>query len=472
MRKPDFFDVTEKGKKYVLASMLKDYITDLGFHIYRKDSDPNNYGLVFMRDGILSYVDTKHVKDAVNHEVKKLNNDNCYNLMNLGKDFFSMKFLNGLKIIHPEFLKDLPGYCFLLAENGVTSVSKDNTGIDKYGTFGRTVWKKNIIVRSLEYVKSKKSGDFEKFVSRVAGADFESLKSILGYLIHTYKTPSLAKAVVIYDKNPNQAEGEPNGRTGKSLLIQALAQVRNVAKIPGDRLDFKRQFVFQEIQNETQIAWIDETRKDFQYSAMFSTITDGMVIERKGKPSEFIPFKDSPKFVITTNYRPQGTGDSHDGRKIEFAVTDYYNLKRTPRSEFKKDFFSDEWTPKDWTDFFSFMCECVALYLEKGIIEQKANTDDLKIMSETGADFYHFWITDGNLDEFKRKGIISPRYFFSAYSSEYETDYKYKMREFMRDFKKLLKITKTEYTQDGKGVNLRLHYTGKYESELTKHLNK
>ncbi len=103
-----------------------------------------------------------------------------------------------------------------------------------------------------------------------------------------------------------------------------------------------------------------------------------------------IPFADSPKILISTNYTVKGVGDSYRDRMIEVEFSDYYNASHKPKDDFGKLFF-DEWDEEEWSKFDNFMVGCASYYLQNGIIEYTPiNTIKKKIIEITGEDFYEF----------------------------------------------------------------------------------
>ena len=163
------------------------------------------------------------------------------------------------------------------------------------------MWESQITER--EFLYTERGGDFEKFVKNLSGGgnDFDCLKSIIGYMLHNYKDPANAKAVFLYDRNISQIDGEPEGGSGKSLLAEGLKKIREVACILGDRVDFKKSFVFQEISESTQIAWVDEMPKNTDYQPFFGRLTNALPIEKKNQNVITLPNDKSPKFFFTQN---------------------------------------------------------------------------------------------------------------------------------------------------------------------------
>jgi len=59
---------------------------------------------------------------------------------------------------------------------------------------------------------------------------YESLKSFIGYLMHSYKTSANNKAIIFNDETISD---NPNGCSGKSLFWNALGKMKKVSAIDG-----------------------------------------------------------------------------------------------------------------------------------------------------------------------------------------------------------------------------------------------
>jgi hypothetical protein len=115
-----------------------------------------------------------------------------------------------------------------------------------------------------------------------------------------------------------------------------------------------------------------------------------MTIEKKGQDAYQIPFKESPKISITTNYTINGSGASHERRIFEVEIANYFNDNLTPEMEFGHLFFA-EWDDKEWASFDNFMIRCVQFFLKNGLVQSdKVNLKFRKFKNEMGAEFIEF----------------------------------------------------------------------------------
>jgi hypothetical protein len=267
---------------------------------------------------------------------------------------------------------------YLFFKNCALKITAESIQKLKYEDIQGHVFEKDIIYFELitdNVVRN--SGDFQMFVFDICTHDNEevednnlnSLMSIIGHMLHRFKDPSNAKAVILMD--PYRGEGA-NGGTGKSLLTKAFEKVRPTVYEDGKFFHTKDKFALGQVNFNTRILVIDDIPESFDFSKLFPLITEKAVIERKYQNKYTILFERSPKIIITTNYWLKGSDESSNRRKIEFVLADFYNTMLTPETKYGGLFFID-WNNNEWENFYLFMAYCLWQYLKGGIIEPKFN---------------------------------------------------------------------------------------------------
>ena len=449
-----FWYYDDKGKPKIDIEGLISFINECGYWIYYPVKTPGNYSLIKIDNNIIRHVDTREVKKVVLDFIKKNNQNVIYNIVADKVKYFTEQFLNALPEIDPKILRDTSDTSFIPTPTGVYKITKD--GVKKIDYVDLTegyVWETQITDRDFEYLNSDKIGDFQKFAGFVAGSEQKQIRlaTIIGYLLHNYKNPAESKGVFFYDKNISQTSGEAEGGSGKSLMIEAIKYIREVAPIPGDRVDFTRSFVFQEINESTQIAWVDELEKDVDMKKFFSRLTNGLPIEKKRQNAIFIPQEEAPKFVFTTNFKPKGFSGSHRRRRIDFGVSSYFNVNHTPVDEFGTVFFRG-WSDEQWNLFFTYYLDCISLYLKEGVIEVQDSDDEyLTIASEFGRDFAQYWLEKGNLDKLKDEGFIYTKESYYDFLDEQDLEEKqFSLKKYYVCINKILSLYHINYEIVGK----------------------
>lgn len=219
------------------------------------------------------------------------------------------------------------------------------------------------------FKKSSTNSDYKEFLNLATNSDehFNSVCSSKGYLLHDFKNPANAKAVIITDVL-SQATNEPNGRSGKGLIIKSFSEFTNVVEYNGKNLDLKRdKFVYQSIDHSTKLFVIQDVGKNFDFEDLFSQITDKMDVQRKHTQKMIIEFSESPKIAITTNYTiPQNT-DSFTDRKHLVILNNHFNANHKPEKELGKLLFL-QWNESEYLAFDNFMMQCIQFYLKNGLL--------------------------------------------------------------------------------------------------------
>lgn len=319
-------------------------------------------------------------KDLLN---KLMQGNNTY----FGKGL--LDFLDEFKL-NPH--KDTKNASFIYYSNGVVKVTKDGKWLIPYNDLEGYVWIDQILDRNVTLFDIKKDrSDFSKFVYYISGKNkdrTERAKSIIGYLLHCYKDARITKAVIFTDELLGKSA---NGGTGKSLLAEGIAKIRIVHEQDGRNFNSKSQFKFQQVSFATEIMSFDDVSKNFEFEKLFSVITNGITIERKNKDSFRIPYEDSPKVLITSNYPVYvDGGESELRRKIILPFSNTFNKEFKPRDKFKKAFFI-AWDESDWNRFDNFILDCIKSYLLNDILEEvNDNHTSSLLIAQTDKDFAYY----------------------------------------------------------------------------------
>jgi hypothetical protein len=339
--------------------------------------------------------------------------------------FFNEKWLEHLEEHKAPILKDTKKYCYLIFKNAYVQISKK----DKIESFPLTmltekcIWKSQRIEKDFRLNMNYENNPFVQFIQNVTSGiegRAESLRSAFGYLIHNYFSPADGKAVFLYDEALTD-KFKPMGGTGKGLCANALKLIRDTIKIDGKHWDASNRFRFELVQPSSQIVWIDETRPDFKFDSMFSCLTDGWTIERKHLPQFTIKPEDSPKVLICSNTIVTNVGSSFKRRQFIVELNDYYSKQiitgaEKPIEEEHGIMFSELWSQNTWDEFYSFMMDCVQLYLDKGLVTYELkNVNDNLLQQKTCSDFVE-WC---NCQNFQADTLYFTKTLFDNYKITY-----------------------------------------------------
>lgn len=190
----------------------------------------------------------------------------------------------------------------------------------------------------------------------------------IGYMAMEAKDNNVARAVIGMDGKQSEV-GESNGRSGKSLIGELMRNVALTTYIPGKRSDlFNDQFIWNDVQENTKLVFIDDVLIGFNFEFLFPNITGDWTVNYKGGRRITIPFAKSPKIYIATNHAIRGSGSSFTDRQWLLAFSDYYNDTHKPVDDFGTLFFV-EWDYEQWNLMWNLLANCIQIYLNFGVIQ-------------------------------------------------------------------------------------------------------
>ena len=381
-----FWDRNDRGVIKVVHVQFKQFLEDNGFYKYCPEGG-KNYIFVKVTNNLIDHTSEKEIKDFVLTHLLELDDIGVYNYFADNTRFFKEEFLSLLSTIEIYFIADNKDASYLYYKNCAIKISKEGVTTLDYLDLGGYVWKDHVIDRNFNLCDVTERCDFKKFVSNINGGDpnrVKAMESTIGFLLHGYKNLSFCPAVILNDE---VISDNPEGGTGKGLLMSALSKMKKLVVIDGKSFAFERSFAYQLVSADTQILCFDDVRKHFDFERLFSVVTEGLTLEKKNKDAIKIPFSRSPKIAITTNYAIKGAGNSFARRKWELELHQYYNKEFTPLDEFGKLMFGD-WNDDDWCEFDNYMIGCLKNYLRTGLVKSKfVNLKIRQLSAETCHEF-------------------------------------------------------------------------------------
>lgn len=446
-----FWFVDDREQVKISRTRFKRFLESEGYCKLKIDG-----GYLFIRivNNIVTEIDAIQVKDFVLHylytlpaeEYEDINRTEIIDALMKGANvFFANQFFEFLITRNIEFKRDTAKEGFLFYRNGYITVTASNVQLNDYKDMNGYIWEKQIIGR--EYHPIKKRSDFEEFMHNACRKDVQrttALKSGIGYLLHNFKDPNNAKAVIFIDEK--KSEGA-YGRSGKGLVIKGIAKIRTVVPEDGRNFNIGKNFAFQRVNADTNIVAIEDMRENFPFDRLFSIITEGITIEKKQRDEIFIPFPESPKIVISSNFTIQGVDDSTRDRQFIVEFSDHYNRRNRPVYEFGKLFFND-WTEQEWQAFDNLMIECMQLYLKDGLIQYDyATLEEKQLITETCEEFTEYSAGLELNHEYNKKEL------YEQFKTEYLDFDKLTQGKFTRWLKIWARIKDYEVVEGKSGAN-------------------
>jgi hypothetical protein len=404
-----------KSKIEIKYTELLNWFHGIGYRKYKGS-------IVQIIDNIVTITDEGAMKRAFIHEVEFQMQDAMYErvptIFSEGGGLMSM-----LNELDDNFINDTSEFTWLFFDNIAIRISGDKIEPFAYKDLNGYIWKSDIIHRYF-YESDYDSCDADRFVGILGGEKKKDLKEIIGYSISRYKDPLNPRAIIIMEDIDAEDEGESQGGSGKGLLFNFIKQFRKSADFDGKSFRPQDPFLYQNIEPDTSIIFIDDVERHFKFNTLFSVLTSSLLINKKNKPQIIIPFERSPKIFITSNYSVGGMDLSSIRRKYEFAVVKYFGEDKEPIDEFGRQFFSG-WDSKEWLRFDNFIASCCKLYLaeskKKTIGNVTVNSKERTLVSNTNKEFVEYM--DGQLhSNFFDFAPLSLKNFSAYFGKNYVTN--------------------------------------------------
>jgi hypothetical protein len=386
----EFWYYTDKEQIKLASYRFLQYLEHNNIFKFYPDENSGTYLFVKNDKNFINVFEEPKIKDFVLSDLRERGHIDAFELMANNTSNFNSNYLSMVSSIDVKFNRDTAHESFIYYQNAVVKTTKDSIDVLDYSDVSDLIWTNQVIKRDIQ-IKDESEGVFKSFIWKVSGENadrYYTLKSVIGYLMHSYQNEAKPKAIIFNDEMIS--EDIPNGGSGKGLIHRAIGHIKNVVIEDGKKFDAKSQFAYQKVNKDTQIFLMDDVPKHFNFESLFSIITEGMTIEKKGQDAYQIPFKESPKISITTNYTIQGSGASHERRVFEVEIANYFNENLTPEMEFGHLFFA-EWNEIEWAKFDNFMIRCVQFFLKNGLVQSdKVNLKLRKFKNEMGTEFIEF----------------------------------------------------------------------------------
>jgi hypothetical protein len=261
-------------------------------------------------------------------------------------------------------------------------------------------------------------------------------------------------------------EGESQGRSGKGLVFKMIEKFRKACRMDGKSFNFHDSFLWQNIEFDTDIIFIDDVEKTFHFTKLYSVITESLQVNKKNQKQVIIPYEKSPKIFITSNFAVGNSDESTIDRKFEFPVVKHFNARHKPIDEFGRAFFSG-WDAQEWAKFDNYMIYCAKTWLasdRRNLSHLTANSANRTLIKETHPDFVNYMDDQLSMNFFdfapdclktarvttkEGKLVTNAVNLAQFYVNEKNTDYYLTMKkeDMIEKLKSIPKLTTTKLTQ-------------------------
>lgn len=372
---------------------MEDFLANEGFYRLKIT---NEYTIVKVVDKVIYPVMMDEILD---HIKSMFSGKELSYITEIVPNILSKMKISFLPVLNYTPIRDTKEKTYFFFTDSVVEITAATINILSYSELQGYVFAEEIIQSKILIDHTKNESDFKRFIMRAINKDknperYDSLISAIGYLLHRYKNPSVAKAIIICDEGDSDNDStESNGRTGKSLIYKAVDKMRKVFQFSARNTELKGNHLWQSINENTDIICFNDAEDDFtkNFSKLFNIITDGIIVEKKFKDQEFLSFEKTPKILVTTNFVVPQNDESSLDRMHEIEFTHLFNSRYKPVDEFGKLFF-DDWNESEWLDFYYFMFSCIQYYLKHGLVQyQHYNLEERKLSQSVGNAFVEYF---------------------------------------------------------------------------------
>ena len=211
-----------------------------------------------------------------------------------------------------------------------------------------------------------------------------------GYLCLSAKDRNVSRAVVAMDGKQSEV-GQSNGRSGKSILGEAMKQVMKTLYIDGKKKDIEGDiFIWDGMDEKYKGVFLDDVRTNFSLEFLFANITGDWNVNWKGGRRFTIPFNQSAKIYLTTNHSLNGRGSSFLDRQYIIAFSDFYNDEHKPKDDFGGLFF-DDWDYDQWNLFWNLVASCLQIYLKFGVVQAPRERIEIRQLRQDMGETFLSW---------------------------------------------------------------------------------
>lgn len=454
---------------FKLISDKKDSETKTLIRVNKKTRIVKTYPVDMLKKYMLNYTDKLDLSetDYDKQEVRALL------VRSMRRNMISeiLDFLPATTYEETPFLRDTADTCYFLYKNGVVKVTKEARRLIRYDELPENslIWESQIKQKEVQIYHIQDERDLEKditwiYLKRICGIEKEhdgktleqlrdavpdyaeklhSFMTAAGFLLSNYKDRTQSYAVVLAEDTKTSDEG---GGTGKGIFMQMISHMRNYVEVPMREITKNERFPWEEAGPDTEVLCFDDLPKYYNFEQLYNVISQGLQVRRKGKSAVSVPFENSPKIAITTNYTLDKQSDSSKRRMRWMLLDRYFNASYTPEQEFKRRLF-DDYTDEEWNYFYNTMFHLVQTFLRAGgkVIQAKEsiNMKEKTVRLRT-SDLFYEWcaanITSDNLQQW-----MAMKELYGQYVDDNDVDKKaYSSQKFYRDLNTYLSVFEIE----------------------------
>lgn len=263
---------------------------------------------------------------------------------------------------HTLILIDTRDTCYKFYQNGYVIINQSGFELNGYTTLHvQLIWAEKVQQRDYQFNDS--GCVYTDFLQHAVNLDQnrQHIMRAIGYLAHDYKDETTGYFIVLSEQCPDPMQG---GGSGKNLFCNLLSLTTTFASVPGSQKK-QDEKLLQTWRGERVFA-ISDAPKDFNFTFLKELTTGNAIVKRLFKDEISVGVRDTPKFIVHTNYASDVQDGGVKGRIIQIEFTGFFNRQRGVDVHYSKHFPMD-WTADDFAGYDTFICQCVQMWLHGGL---------------------------------------------------------------------------------------------------------
>jgi hypothetical protein len=196
-----FWEIGDKGKIEISYILFDNYLKSIGISKYYPYTQVSDFDFIIRDKNFIDWIDTNRIKDIIKRDLISKGNYDIWDYMAKNNSIFKKDTLSMLDTVEINPMRDDRNSSFIFYKNKAVKTTKDNIELIDYKYINDVIWRNQVIDRNID-INDSSDGEFKTFIWRLSGEDkdrYYTLKSVIGYLLHSYQNDSKPKAIIFND---------------------------------------------------------------------------------------------------------------------------------------------------------------------------------------------------------------------------------------------------------------------------------
>lgn len=339
---------------------FKEVGLQLGFRLHNGD-------IVQIIDQFIHIRDERFFFDCMREYIKEEDPDTYECIYNATQTFLQKN--GGFEISQIDMLdaslivQDTRTCCYKFYTNGYVLITSESFDLCEYNTLpDKLIWHEKVQQR--KFVCSQGNGGLYTDFLRLA-CDLDNhadhIMRVIGWLSHDYKDSTTGYIITLVEQCADPKDG---GGSGKNLFCELLKNTITYKSIPAGQKKLDEKLL--QSWNGERLFVLSDAKKDFDFEILKEPASGNAIVKKLFKDEKSISNKESPKFIVLTNFSYEITDGGLKRRIIGIEFTNFFTNCGGVDKHFGK-YFPDDWSDDDWADFDTFICQSIQKWISCGL---------------------------------------------------------------------------------------------------------